>query len=586
MISTPTPPPADEFEKFLAAKLEDKDKAIIGQQVASWRKEIARLQGMIAAVSPPSAAASDLHAAIMALPFRNLHAEDSCGLYAQGFMVARQSAAVLARFLASEQFDFHAHLARQAEFSLKTFGQGARTAGVCDHIRKELLEIEADPLDLKEWIDVVILALDGAWRCGGSPAQIIDGIVAKQSKNEGRNWPDWRTADPDKAIEHDRFGEAVAAESAAIAFGFAPQAVSALDDAALVEELRQLAVAYPVEVFTELTQSEREQMGSMIDRASAAMGRHFSTIFTRAADAISAQPLPAAPLPQEPAGSRMEITINGRQLRDALDAAWPDRVDPEQGDTELTLFVRKEATIDGYGDPMPAGLWFCWSDYPEEGVCQLDADAPEPARATLARIAVPSEQSKESVGKIIVDLGVLRVGPEGGEVVLNSSAFEEICARLARTAAPSVPAVFVNRGEQMEDTAHLDCPHCGGSGHRDDADTAASEWLAIPTDLSSAAIDVLAERQRQKDVEGWTTEHDDEHATGAMARAAAVYAVVGSSDGRNITDDGSTHSVIERLWPWDWSWFKANGRRRNLVKSGALVLAEIERIDRAAKGGA
>jgi hypothetical protein len=114
---------------------------------------------------------------------------------------------------------------------------------------------------------------------------------------------------------------------------------------------------------------------------------------------------------------------------------------------------------------------------------------------------------------------------------------------------------------------------------------APSEGQAIPTDLSSAATDVLAERQRQKDVEGWTPEHDDEHATGAMARAAAAYAIVGSSDGRNITDDGSTPSVIERIWPWDWSWFKPKDRRRNLVKAGALILAEIERLDRAATKG-
>jgi hypothetical protein len=106
------------------------------------------------------------------------------------------------------QFDFRAHLARQAAFSLKTFGPGARTIGVCDHIRKELIEVESDPLDLNEWVDVVILALDGAWRCGGTPDGIINAIVAKQTKNEGRNWPDWRTADPTKAIEHDRSGEA------------------------------------------------------------------------------------------------------------------------------------------------------------------------------------------------------------------------------------------------------------------------------------------------------------------------------------------------------------------------------------------
>jgi hypothetical protein len=108
------------------------------------------------------------------------------------------------------QFDMVAHLARQAAWSEKTFGPGARTAGVVDHIRKELLEIEADPGDLKEWIDVTILALDGAWRSGASPAEIMEAIVAKQTKNEGRVWPDWRTSDPNKAIEHDRAHDAPA----------------------------------------------------------------------------------------------------------------------------------------------------------------------------------------------------------------------------------------------------------------------------------------------------------------------------------------------------------------------------------------
>jgi hypothetical protein len=97
-----------------------------------------------------------------------------------------------------------AHLQRQREFSEWTYGPGARTQAVLDHIRKELTEIEDAPDDLNEWVDVVILALDGAWRAGHQPQEIIDAIVAKQARNEGRTWPDWRTADPDKAIEHDR----------------------------------------------------------------------------------------------------------------------------------------------------------------------------------------------------------------------------------------------------------------------------------------------------------------------------------------------------------------------------------------------
>ena len=101
-------------------------------------------------------------------------------------------------------FDMLKHLQRQREWSGRTFGPGSRAQGVVDHIRKELCEVESDPGDLKEWIDVVILALDGAWRSGAQPQEIIDALVAKQTKNEGRVWPDWRTSDPNKAIEHDR----------------------------------------------------------------------------------------------------------------------------------------------------------------------------------------------------------------------------------------------------------------------------------------------------------------------------------------------------------------------------------------------
>lgn len=96
------------------------------------------------------------------------------------------------------------HLERQRTFSIKTFGPGRRTKGVLDHIRKELTEIEADPDDLNEWVDVIILAFDGAWRHGWEPGEIIDAIKAKQAKNEARTWPDWRTMSEDEAIEHDR----------------------------------------------------------------------------------------------------------------------------------------------------------------------------------------------------------------------------------------------------------------------------------------------------------------------------------------------------------------------------------------------
>lgn len=105
------------------------------------------------------------------------------------------------------RFDLVRHLRRQIDFSARTFGPGARTEGVCDHIRKELVEVQADGGALAEWIDVIILAFDGAWRSGATPEQIVSALVAKQTRNEGRRWPDWRTADLNKAIEHVRTAE-------------------------------------------------------------------------------------------------------------------------------------------------------------------------------------------------------------------------------------------------------------------------------------------------------------------------------------------------------------------------------------------
>jgi len=97
-----------------------------------------------------------------------------------------------------------AYINRQIDWSYRTFGPGLRTKGVIQHIAKELDEIAADPSDVKEWIDVIILGLDGAWRTGASARQIVDALIAKQAKNVNRTWPDWRTMSEDQAIEHDR----------------------------------------------------------------------------------------------------------------------------------------------------------------------------------------------------------------------------------------------------------------------------------------------------------------------------------------------------------------------------------------------
>lgn len=104
----------------------------------------------------------------------------------------------------SEESIDAAHIERQRTWSRKNFGPGPRTEGIVDHIRKELGEVLDDPHDLGEWVDLIILAVDGAWRAGHEPQAIIRAVKAKQARNEVRVWPDWRTAPEGQAIEHDR----------------------------------------------------------------------------------------------------------------------------------------------------------------------------------------------------------------------------------------------------------------------------------------------------------------------------------------------------------------------------------------------
>ncbi len=96
----------------------------------------------------------------------------------------------------------HAHRA----WSLRTFGPD-HLEGVLDHIEEELEEIKAQPDDLFEWVDLIFLAMDGAWRTGYSPIDIASAMVQKQQINMNRKWPDWRTADTSKGINHIREGD-------------------------------------------------------------------------------------------------------------------------------------------------------------------------------------------------------------------------------------------------------------------------------------------------------------------------------------------------------------------------------------------
>lgn len=107
------------------------------------------------------------------------------------------------------------------------------------------------------------------------------------------------------------------------------------------------------------------------------------------------------------------------------------------------------------------------------------------------------------------------------------------------------------------------------------------------------AIELIREeRERQKNVEGWTPEHDDEHTNGELANAASCYAM--TEDERETVlsiyfcaqgRDFDNREDKPLSWPWAKMWWKptSNDRIKELVKAGALIVAEIERLQRMEK---
>lgn len=90
----------------------------------------------------------------------------------------------------------------------------------------------------------------------------------------------------------------------------------------------------------------------------------------------------------------------------------------------------------------------------------------------------------------------------------------------------------------------------------------------------ATGIELIAkERQRQIEVEGWTAEHDKDHDAEELLDAAICYAKAGS-EGEDV-DKIPQHN----RWPWDREWWKpSEDRVRNLTKAGALIAAEIDRL--------
>lgn len=136
------------------------------------------------------------------------------------------------------------------------------------------------------------------------------------------------------------------------------------------------------------------------------------------------------------------------------------------------------------------------------------------------------------------------------------------------------------------------CEHCGKIGiiypevddmpvHISDADFKfcghrfSASQPSVREVAPTGADLIQQERQRQIESEGWTPEHDDHHSMGEMALAAKTYILLAQD-----IICGRARAIYPG-WPWDYSWWKPSPDPiRNLVKAGALIAAEIDRLQR------
>lgn len=96
--------------------------------------------------------------------------------------------------------------------------------------------------------------------------------------------------------------------------------------------------------------------------------------------------------------------------------------------------------------------------------------------------------------------------------------------------------------------------------------------IAVHPERERAMAIVIAERDRQREVEGYDPHHDDDHGDGSILAAARCYL-------DHVRGVGSTS--VPSDWPWEPAMWKPKDRAKALAKAGALALAEAERLRRA-----
>ena len=99
------------------------------------------------------------------------------------------------------------------------------------------------------------------------------------------------------------------------------------------------------------------------------------------------------------------------------------------------------------------------------------------------------------------------------------------------------------------------------------------------SNLKTGAQLIAEERERQQYEEGHTSVHDDLLDDGDLTRAAMAYL---QADDTDLRQNGEGFTAAWSYWPWEREWWKPKDRLSNLIRAGALIAAEIDKMQRKA----
>lgn len=308
------------------------------------------------------------------------------------------------------------------------------------------------------------------------------------------------------------------------------------------------------------------ELAMLVRMLASSLKRHApeSNLVARATNYLAAKGLAGSPLRDAPAsveqagGDERKLSDLGNELHnlscsiDHENEEWAEQIGGIA--RELWNWPQARATL---AQPEGAPVIGCLCGMP-----MTEGHHSPAGCSSLEEFATHSAQAQHSV-------------PEGWMLVECGIWTQEQVDEMQKTAARFRSSEFVD--DRALAMAVADAGQCKAP------EISLAELLAAAPgkEVPQAWLDVQAERRRQVTAEGWTPEHDDAHSYGQMARAAACYALAGSS----APNDGTAALLVSLAWPWDEQWWKPTSARRDLIKACALALAEIERLDRATAGG-